>query len=63
MRLFSAVAPYVQAQKLGVMLWSSADLHLGSDQLSRPDLFVVPSLPPDRSWAAPYSGTRSSIAS
>ncbi len=52
MRLYDEVAPYVQAQKLGVMLWSPADLHLGSDQLSQPDLFVVPSLPPDRSWAA-----------
>jgi Uma2 family endonuclease len=51
-RLYDAVAPYVQAQRLGVMLWSPADLHLGGDQLSQPDLFVVPSLPPDRDWAA-----------
>ena len=47
-RLYDRVAPYVEAHSLGVMLWSPADLHLGGDQLSQPDLFVVPSLPPDR---------------
>ena len=49
--LFSAVAPYVDAQKLGVMLWSPADLSLGRDQLSQPDLFVVPGIPASGEWA------------
>ncbi len=50
MRLFTSVAPFVEAHRLGVMLWSPADLHLGGDQLSQPDLFVVPYLPHDRNW-------------
>lgn len=50
MRLFEFIAPYVRAQKLGVMLWSPADLSLGGDQLSQPDLFVMPYLPKGLAW-------------
>lgn len=51
MLLFEAIAPFVRAQGLGVTLWSPADLSLGGDQLSQPDLFVMPYLPPDREWS------------
>jgi Uma2 family endonuclease len=47
-RLFESVAAFVKAHGLGVMLWSPADLSLGGDQLSQPDLFVMPYLPADR---------------
>jgi Uma2 family endonuclease len=46
MRLYNVIAPYVLEQHLGETLWSPADLSLGGDQLSQPDLFVVPFLPP-----------------
>jgi Uma2 family endonuclease len=49
-RLYDAIGPYVRAQKLGETLWSPADLSLGGDQLSQPDLFVVPFLPPGLKW-------------
>ena len=49
-KLLNAIAPYVTAHGLGQTLWSPADLDLGGDQLSQPDLFVVPFLPPDRDW-------------
>jgi Uma2 family endonuclease len=49
--LFSVVAPYVSAEGLGLMLWSPADLRLGGDQLSQPDLFVMPSIPASGEWA------------
>ena len=49
-RLFSAIAPYVAAHGLGETLWSPADLDLGTGQVSQPDLFVVPFLPPDCDW-------------
>lgn len=48
--LYDVVAPYVRANSLGQTLVSPADLGLGGTQLSQPDLFVVPSLPADRSW-------------
>jgi Uma2 family endonuclease len=51
-RLYDLVAPYVRTHRLGETMLSPADLHLGGNQLSQPDLFVVPSLPPDRSWDA-----------
>jgi Uma2 family endonuclease len=51
MRLYDAIAPYVRAQQLGSTLWSPADLRLGGEQLSQPDLFVVPRLPPGLDWA------------
>lgn len=50
--LYDAIAPYVRAQRLGTMFWSPADLSLGGPQVSQPDLFVVPSVPVDRSWSA-----------
>jgi Uma2 family endonuclease len=51
-RLVHRVAPFVQANALGETLWSPADLALGGDQLSQPDLFVMPWLPRDRrSWS------------
>lgn len=49
-RLFEAVAPFVTAHGLGITLFSPADLDLGGDQLSQPDMFVVPSLPPGLAW-------------
>jgi len=49
--LQEAIAPYVASQRLGRTLTSPADLHLGGDQLSQPDLFEVPAIPADRSWA------------
>jgi Uma2 family endonuclease len=49
--LLQALVPYVVSQRLGWTLTSPADLHLGGDQLSQPDLFVVPELPANRSWA------------
>lgn len=52
MRLYDSVAPFVRANRLGETMLSPADLNLGGDQLSQPDLFVVPRLPPDRSWSA-----------
>jgi len=53
MRLYDAVAPFVRDHNLGTMLWSPADLRLGGEQLSQPDLFVLPFLPGDRNdWAA-----------
>jgi Uma2 family endonuclease len=53
MRLYDAVAPFVREQGLGITFFSPADLSLGGEQLSQPDLFVIPFLPPDRNdWAA-----------
>ncbi len=49
--LWQALQPYVSVQRLGVVLTAPADLSLGGDQLSQPDLFVVPPLPPSRDWA------------
>jgi len=49
-RLYDVVAPYVRANHLGETMVSPADLALGGEQLSQPDLFVVPGLPADRSW-------------
>lgn len=49
-RLLESLAPFVRLHGLGEPFWSPADLDLGGDQLSQPDLFVVPFLPPDRDW-------------
>jgi Uma2 family endonuclease len=52
-RLYDAVAPFVRQHRLGYLMWSPADLSLGGDQLSQPDLFVMPRLPHDRNdWSA-----------
>src|SRR5688500_8510854 len=40
--LFKLVAPYVDRHRLGITLWSPADLDLGLGDVSQPDLFVVP---------------------
>ncbi|MGH7754471.1 MAG: Uma2 family endonuclease [Gemmatimonadales bacterium] len=50
--LGDVISPYVTAHRLGRTLTSPADLHLGGEQLSQPDLFVLPALPPDRRWSA-----------
>jgi len=51
-RLYDAVAPFVRQHGLGFTMWSPADLSLGGDQLSQPDMFVMPRLPADRNdWA------------
>ena len=51
-RLHEMVAPYVRANGLGQTMWSPADLALGGEQLSQPDLFVMPWLPDDRrAWS------------
>lgn len=49
--LWQALAPFVTTHRLGLVMTSPADLHLGGDQLSQPDLFVVPHLPIDRKWS------------
>jgi Uma2 family endonuclease len=46
--LYDHVAPYVTAHGLGRTLTSPADLHLGGEQSSQPDLFVLPRIPDDR---------------
>lgn len=52
MRLFRLVAPFVEAHGVGETLLSPADLALGGEQLSQPDLFVVSFLPPARDWSS-----------
>ena len=49
--LWNVLGPYVQAERIGWLLPSPADLSLGGEQLSQPDLFVMPSLPESRDWA------------
>ena len=49
---FDLVSRFVQAQGLGLAMLSPADLSLGGDQLSQPDLFVMPHLPDDREWSS-----------
>jgi Uma2 family endonuclease len=50
-RLWERLQPFVARYNLGVILTSPADLSLGGDHLSQPDLFVLPDLPASRSWA------------
>lgn len=50
--LWETLLPFVKRHGLGRILTSPADLSLGGDQLSQPDLFVIPSVPADpRDWA------------
>jgi Uma2 family endonuclease len=49
--LWKILNPYVSAERLGWVMSSPADLSLGGKQLSQPDLFVMPSVPPGRDWA------------
>lgn len=47
--LSDAIRPYARKERIGQTLMSPADLDLGGEQLSQPDLFVLPWLPADRS--------------
>lgn len=49
--LFAELNSYVRKHRLGWVLTSPADLSLGGEQLSQPDLFVVPYLPRRESWS------------
>jgi Uma2 family endonuclease len=49
--LIRRLLPFVTGQSLGWLMTAPADLHLGGGQLSQPDLFVVPDIPPDREWS------------
>lgn len=44
------LAHYVDSHRLGQVFAGPADLSLGGNQLSQPDLFVLPGLPEDRRW-------------
>jgi Uma2 family endonuclease len=46
--LIDRLLPFAKEHRLGWLLTSPADLRLGGDQLSQPDLFVMPYLPADR---------------
>lgn len=48
--LWSLLEPYVKVHS-GRVLTSPTDLSLGGEQLSQPDLFVMPSIPASRNWA------------
>lgn len=51
-RLWEELFLFVRRQGLGQLMTSPADLHLGGEQLSQPDLFLMPSVPADpRDWA------------
>lgn len=47
---YDLIAPYATGHRIGQSLTSPADLHLGGEQLSQPDLFVLPAIPNDRTW-------------
>jgi Uma2 family endonuclease len=49
--LWEILLPFVRRHGLGRVLTSPADLSLGGQQLSQPDLFVVSNIPEDRSWS------------
>jgi Uma2 family endonuclease len=51
-KLWEVLLPFVTLHGVGVILTSPADLHLDGEQLSQPDLFVMPSIPADRAWAS-----------
>lgn len=40
--LFVALHPYVQAHRIGALLWSPADIEFSPRRLVQPDLFVAP---------------------
>src|SRR5262245_19414628 len=48
--LSETIAPYVRRQQLGMLMLSPADLDLGGDQLSQPDVFVLPQRPNPMTW-------------
>jgi Uma2 family endonuclease len=47
--LFERLAPYVNEQKLDRALWSPSDLELASEEITQPDVFVIP-VPSVRTW-------------
>jgi Uma2 family endonuclease len=49
--IYDRVAPYVRDQGLGYMMWSPADLELALDELTQPDLFVIPDRRPPARWS------------
>jgi Uma2 family endonuclease len=49
--MYDRVASYVREQRLGYTMLSPADLELAADEISQPDLFVIPELQPPARWA------------
>jgi Uma2 family endonuclease len=49
--LIRRLLPFVTTENLGWLMTSPADLSLGGEDVSQPDLFVVSQLPPDRAWS------------
>ena len=49
--MYDRIAPYVREQRLGYVMLSPADLELAPDEISQPDLFVIPELRPPARWA------------
>lgn len=48
--IYDRIAPYVREQRLGYVMLSPADLELAPDEISQPDLFVIPELRPPARW-------------
>ena len=48
--LWKLLDPYVTRERVGWVMVSPADLSLGGEQLSQPDLFVMPFVPAGRAW-------------
>lgn len=49
--LYNGLLPYVQRENLGTLLWSPADIELAPDELTQPDLFILPQQPPPARWS------------
>src|SRR4051812_48046446 len=49
--VYDRIAPFVLQQHLGCTLWSPADIELAPDELSQPDIFVIPELRPPARWS------------
>lgn len=49
--MYDRIAPYVREQRLGFTMLSPADLELAPDELTQPDLFVIPDLKPPARWS------------
>jgi Uma2 family endonuclease len=49
--LYDRVSPYVNEQRLGRALWSPSDLELAPEEITQPDVFVIPLLRGPRAWA------------
>ena len=49
--IYDRIAPYVREQQLGYVMLSPADLELAPEEISQPDLFVIPELRPPAQWA------------